>query len=100
MTGSRFARELTARGHDVHLMSRREPAQYDDVGRARLSSAAHGATVHAGVAHGSAELTALLRDLAADALLVHAHPMTDFRSDGYSIRDALDTRRGPSARGA
>jgi Nucleoside-diphosphate-sugar epimerases len=88
MSGTAIVRELVERDHDVHAFVRRSAADYPALAE-QWQGMREAVTLHEHVAHGDESLTALVEATGADALVVHAHPMTGFRDPDYSIADAI-----------
>jgi len=90
MSGAAIAGRFLQRGHEVHAMLRRSLSDYPVLATPAWGSRAEDVTMHESVAHGTDSFTALIESVGAEALVVHAHPMTGFRNTDYSIAAAID----------
>jgi UDP-glucose 4-epimerase len=90
LSGTEFARGLVAAGHDLHVAVRSSELDYDGSRGQRLAELGRLGTIHTNVPHGTQALASLISQISPDALLMHAHPMTGFRSADYDLFGAAD----------
>lgn len=89
-TGTWFARELAAAGHEVTITLRRRPEEYTDpLRRERVRLAAERCRVAAGVAFGDPAFLDLVRQGDFDLLAHHGADVTNYRSPEFDVAAAF-----------
>jgi nucleoside-diphosphate-sugar epimerase len=90
MSGAVITRRLAERAHEVHIPLRRSREDYPALVSPPWRSNQQNVVVYDDVAHGSESMNAFIESVGAEVFVIHAHPMTDFRSTDYSIAAAVE----------